>query len=88
MNVKEVIARVERIESLPTIPPILKKILSIIEDPNISLNKITEFVSTDPTLTARILKMVNSPVYGFPGRISSISHAMVILGLNAVKGLL
>ncbi len=88
MNVKEVIARVERIESLPTIPPILKKILSIIEDPNVSLNKITEFVSTDPTLTARILKMVNSPVYGFPGRISSISHAMVILGLNAVKGLL
>lgn len=88
MNAKEVIARVERIESLPTIPPILKKILSIIEDPNVSLNKITEFVSTDPTLTARILKMVNSPVYGFPGRISSISHAMVILGLNAVKGLL
>uniref|UniRef100_A0A7C4AJ14 HDOD domain-containing protein n=1 Tax=Thermodesulfovibrio aggregans TaxID=86166 RepID=A0A7C4AJ14_9BACT len=88
MNAREVIARVEKIESLPTIPPILKKILSVIEDPKVSLQKITDFVSSDPTLTARILKMVNSPVYGFPGRISSVSHAMVILGLNAVKGLL
>ncbi|MEN2993790.1 MAG: HDOD domain-containing protein [Thermodesulfovibrio sp.] len=88
MNVQEILARVERIEALPTIPPILRKILSVIEDPNVSLQKITEFVSSDPTLTARILKMVNSPVYGFPGRISSVTHAMVILGLNAVKGLL
>jgi len=88
MNAQEVIARIEKIEALPTIPPILRKILSVIEDPKVSLQKITEFVSSDPTLTARILKMVNSPVYGFPGRISSVSHAMVILGLNAVKGLL
>ncbi|WP_353684916.1 HDOD domain-containing protein [Thermodesulfovibrio sp. 3907-1M] len=88
MNAQEVVAKIEKIESLPTIPPILKKILSVIEDPKVSLQKITDFVSSDPTLTARILKMVNSPVYGFPGRISSVSHAMVILGLNAVKGLL
>ncbi|GAB5046492.1 HDOD domain-containing protein [Thermodesulfovibrio sp. TK110] len=88
MNVQEVVTKIEKIESLPTIPPILKKILSVIEDPKVSLQKITDFVSSDPTLTARILKMVNSPVYGFPGRISSVSHAMVILGLNAVKGLL
>lgn len=88
MNSQEVLARVEKIESLPTIPPILKKIIGLIEDPTVSLKKITDFVSSDPTLTARILKMVNSPVYGFPGRISSVSHAMVILGLNAVKGLL
>ncbi len=88
MNSQDVIARIEKIESLPTIPPVLKKILVLLEDPGVSLQKITDFVSSDPTLTARILKMVNSPVYGFPGRISSVSHAMVILGLNAVKGLL
>ncbi len=88
MNSQEVIERIDKIENLPTIPSILRKILGIIEDPNVSLQKISEFVASDPTLTARILKMVNSPVYGFPGRISSINHAMVILGLNVVKGLL
>lgn len=88
MNSQEVIERIDKIENLPTIPSILRKILGIIEDPNVSLQKISDFVASDPTLTARILKMVNSPVYGFPGRISSVNHAMVILGLNAVKGLL
>lgn len=88
MNSQEVIDRIDKIENLPTIPSILRKILGIIEDPNVSIQKISDFVASDPTLTARILKMVNSPVYGFPGRISSINHAMVILGLNAVKGLL
>lgn len=88
MNSQEVIERIEKIENLPTIPSILRKILAIIEDPNVSLQKISDFVASDPTLTARILKMVNSPVYGFPGRISSVNHAMVILGLNVVKGLL
>lgn len=88
MNSQEIIERIDKIENLPTIPSILRKILGIIEDPNVSLQKISDFVASDPTLTARILKMVNSPVYGFPGRISSVNHAMVILGLNAVKGLL
>jgi HD-like signal output (HDOD) protein len=88
MNSQEVIERINKIENLPTIHSVLRKILAIIEEPNVSLQKISEFVLSDPTLTARILKMVDSPVYGFPGRISSISHALVILGLNAVKGLL
>lgn len=88
MNAKVVLEKIEKIENLPTIPSILRKILGIIEDPKVSLQKISDFVASDPTLTARILKMVNSPVYGFPGRISSVNHAMVILGLNALKGLL
>ncbi|GAB6183919.1 HDOD domain-containing protein [Thermodesulfovibrio hydrogeniphilus] len=88
MNSQEVIARIDKIDNLPTIPSILRKILALLEDPGVSLKKITDFVSSDPALTSRILKMVNSPVYGFPGRISSVSHAMVILGLNVVKGLL
>lgn len=32
--------------------------------------------------------MVNSPIYGFPGRISSVNQAVILLGLTVVKGLL
>ncbi|MBW2655695.1 MAG: HDOD domain-containing protein [Deltaproteobacteria bacterium] len=80
--------KVERISSLPTTPDVLKQILVVIEKPNISLNKISNFISNDPALTTKILKMVNSAIYGFPGRISSVSHATVLLGLNVIKGLL
>jgi putative nucleotidyltransferase with HDIG domain len=39
-------------------------------------------------LAARILRVVNSPIYGFPGRISSITQALLLLGLNVARGLL
>ena len=81
-------ARVEKLEALPTIPSVLKQIIGVIEDPKASLQQIGRFISNDPALTLKILKMVNSPVYGFPGRISSVSQGVVLLGLNVVKGLL
>ena len=81
-------SRVENINALPTIPSVLKRLSVIIEKPQVSLNEITAFVSQDPALTTKILKMVNSAIYGFPGRISSVSHAIMLLGLNVVKGLL
>ena len=80
--------KVENLHALPTIPSVLKQILGVIEDPKTSLKEISRFVSNDPALTLKILKMVNSPVYGFPGRISSVSQGVVLLGLNVVKGLL
>jgi putative nucleotidyltransferase with HDIG domain len=80
--------QIERIDNLPTIPAVLKRLLELIEDPNISLQEIGNFILKDPALTTRILKVVNSPIYGFPGRISTVSQALILLGLNVVKGLL
>jgi putative nucleotidyltransferase with HDIG domain len=80
--------RIKNISSLPTIPSVLRRISEIIEKPNVSLTEISNFISNDPALTTKILKMINSAVYGFPGRISLVSHATVLLGLNVIKGLL
>ncbi|HMK56548.1 MAG TPA: HDOD domain-containing protein [Dissulfurispiraceae bacterium] len=81
-------SQIEKIDTLPTIPGILKKLLAVIENPKISLTEIGNFISNDPVLTSRVLKMVNSPIYGFPGRISSVQQALILLGLNVVRGLL
>ncbi|MCX5810548.1 MAG: HDOD domain-containing protein [Proteobacteria bacterium] len=80
--------KIQNIGTLPTLPGILKKILKALENPNVSLTEIGAFISNDPVITAKVLKMVNSAVYGFPGRISSVSQAVILLGLNVVKGLL
>ena len=88
MDIKSLRKKVENINSLPTIPSTLKQISKIIEDPVISLKEIGDFISNDPALTTKILKIVNSAFYGFPGRISSASHATVLLGSNVIKGLL
>jgi putative nucleotidyltransferase with HDIG domain len=88
IDAKALRGRVELINNLPTIPMVLKRLLTIVENPTVSVGEISEFISSDPALTTRVLRMVNSPVYGFPGRISSVSQAVVLLGTNVVKGLL
>jgi putative nucleotidyltransferase with HDIG domain len=88
VDVRALREKIENINALPTIPKTLKKILGVIENPRISLNEISSFVAGDPALTTKVLKMVNSPIYGFPGRISSVNQAVILLGLTVVKGLL
>lgn len=88
IDTKDIRAQLEKIDTLPTIPSTLKKLLSVIENPKVSLTEIGSFISNDPVLTSRVIKVVNSPVYGFPGRISSVNQALILLGLNVVKGML
>lgn len=88
IDVRLVREKIENIQALPTIPKVLNKLLGVIENPKVSLNEISSFISGDPALTTKVLRMVNSPVYGFPGRISSVNQAVILLGLTVVKGLL
>ncbi len=88
MDIRQLREQIETINTLPTLPDILKRLLIVIENPNVSLNEISNFILNDPVLTSKILKVVNSPIYGFPGRISSVNQALMLLGLNVVKGML
>jgi putative nucleotidyltransferase with HDIG domain len=88
MDAWELRTKIEKINDIPTIPPVLKNLLRLIENPDTSFSEIGNFILKDPALTSKILKVVNSPVYGFPGRISTVSQALILLGLNTVKGLL
>ena len=88
MDPKILRRKVENINTLPTVPAVLKRLPTIIEKPRITIVEISSFISNDPALTTKVLKMVNSAIYGFPGRIASVSHATMLLGLNVIKGLL
>jgi putative nucleotidyltransferase with HDIG domain len=80
--------KVENISALPTVPGSLKRLSAVIEKPRLTLAEISAFISNDPALTVKVLKMVNSAIYGFPGKIASVSHATMLLGVNVIKGLL
>ena len=81
-------SNVESINALPTVPSTLRRISIMMEKPSIGLDELGRLISNDPALTVKILKMINSAAYGFPGRISSVSHATMLLGLSVIKGLL
>ncbi|EPR39352.1 putative signal transduction protein [Desulfovibrio sp. X2] len=76
------------VRSLPTLPKVLDKVTELLENPESSMEEIAKIISTDQVLSAKVLKMVNSPIYGFPGRIGSVQHALVLLGVNVIRGII
>lgn len=87
LSVEALQKRVTGLSSLPTLPHVVKHVGRMVEDKKSSAADVGELISRDQVLSAKILRLVNSPVYGFPGRISSVTHALVLLGFNVVKGL-
>ena len=65
---------------LPTLPRIFLKMNEIIAMPNSSASDIAGVISKDISLSARILRIVNSAFYGFPSRIDSVARAVAIIG--------
>ena len=72
---------------LPSLPTVVVTMLQRVEDPSSGASDLTEIISTDYALSAKVLKLVNSAFYGFPQSISSIQRAVVVLGFNTVKNL-
>lgn len=79
--------RIGQLGDLPTLPHVVQKLTSMIGRPNVSADDIGSLIEKDQVLAAKVLRLANSPFYGFPSRIASVPHAVVILGLNVVKGL-
>jgi putative nucleotidyltransferase with HDIG domain len=84
---QQIESRISAISNLPTLPEVVQKVSKMASDRNSTAADVAEVISMDPVLCSKILRMVNSPIYGFPGRISTIKHALVLLGFNVVKGL-
>lgn len=76
------------VKDLPTLPSVLEEVSKLVDDPESSTDQIAKVISMDQVLSAKVLKMVNSPIYGFPGRIGSIQHALVLLGFNVIRGVI
>ena len=80
--------RVTDLSALPTLPGVVRFVSTMVEEGSASMQEVGETISRDQVLSAKILRMVNSPFYGFPGRIASVTHALVLLGFSVVKGLI
>ena len=79
--------RLQSLKSLQTQPAAVAKITHMMQNPATNADELGRAIRTDQVLTSSVLKLVNSAFYGFPGRIASLSHAVVLLGLSAVKNI-
>jgi putative nucleotidyltransferase with HDIG domain len=75
----------ESIEKMPTLSPLIYKIIQIANDKSSSAQDLTDVIQLDPVLTAKVIKMVNSAYFGLPQKVKSLKQAIVMLGINTVK---
>ena len=72
---------------LPEIPAVVFELNEVISNPLSSAEHIGEVVNRSPSLTALLLKIVNSSFYGFPSKIDKVSHAVTLIGTREISGL-
>lgn len=72
---------------LPPMPIVAVKVLELLQDPDTSIKKLAETISLDAAVSARMLKIANSSIYGVPRQITTLQGALVLLGERTVRSL-
>lgn len=78
---------VKEVESLPQFPDSILRLQNELRDPECNFNRISDYVISDSSLSAEVLRIANSPVYESKERIDKVSTAVRkigILGLNTI----
>ena len=85
---KPVLNKIQTIKNLPTLPHILLKLIEACNREDIdSFEEVANIVDKDPSLSSKILRMVNSAYYGMPNRVEGVEKAVALVGINAVKNI-
>ena len=84
MTPQELVSGVVRLVSLPEV---CIRVNEMLDDPVVNANDIGKVIAQDTSLTARLLKIVNSAFYGFQARIDTVSRAVTVIGLRELRGL-
>ena len=82
--VRELVSRMDRLPSLPTL---YVELVDALGDPDVSLDEVASIVAQDIGMTAKILKLVNSAFFGLSREIANSHEAVVYLGHETIKSL-
>lgn len=88
-NQKPIFDQISTSRNLPTLPHILLKLLAACNEQhnNESINNISRILNNDPSLCAKIMKMVNSAFSGLSRRVDDIRQAVMLIGIKGVKNI-
>ena len=73
---------------LPPMPALAIQALQMTKDPRVSARDLQSVITRDQALTARILRIVNSAMFALRGEVSTVSHAVAVLGIDAIRSII
>jgi len=84
---EQLLTQIRQCPTLPSLPTIAVQVLELAQKADVDIAEIARIISRDPALSSKILRTVNSSFYARSQNVGTISHALVILGLQSVKTL-
>ena len=78
---------VQSCSNLFTLPEIYLRVRDVVDNPESTMDDLANALKIDQAISARLLKIVNSPLYGFPKQIDSNSQAVSLLDMQSVSDL-
>ncbi|MFO7858389.1 MAG: HDOD domain-containing protein [Ectothiorhodospiraceae bacterium] len=79
---------VQQLDRLVSLPDVYHRVEERVADPCATVPDIARALTGDPAMTARVLGVVNSALYGFPARIESVPMAITIIGTRGLRDLM
>lgn len=75
------------LERLPPFPWVATRLMQMYAEPDVSISEIGRVIALEPVFAARVLQTANSPLFAVRAQVKSLSHAIILLGLNRVRAI-
>ncbi len=80
-------ALIKKAGDINVLPTVARKILDALGEESFSINDLEHIIETDQALAVKVLKISNSALYGLPQEITSLKHALMVLGMKTIRSL-
>lgn len=77
----------DEVVTLPSLPSAVMRLTELIDSPECPLPEVAHVLSSDPSLAMKTLRLINSAYYGLSNKVSTLEHAVVLLGARVIKNL-
>jgi putative nucleotidyltransferase with HDIG domain len=84
MSREQVLNSIKENKDLPTLGAFYSKFRQKMKDSRTSATEIADLISSDQVIASRVLRTANSPFYGLVSRVTTIPHAIVVIGFNGI----
>ena len=75
------------LDDLPPFPLVATRLLEVLSNDNAHITGVGRIIAAEPVFATRVLQMANSPLFALQTQVKTISHAIVLLGLDRVKAI-
>lgn len=76
---------INNVQKLPTLPAVANKVTKLLKDPTCTAIRVSEVIDKDPSLTIRVLRLVNSAFYSVRSEVTNVRHAVALLGFKTIS---